>query len=150
LKISRKEDEPEERFKTEQISTDQDILLKLKTDLQKLKTDQLVNPTSDEPVNLDLESFDQSEEEPEVKMEKPEIVEIKPEIKLEKPILKEVEPQIEREIAAVRSDDDDGTDFFQGNCGRLGGSAVLQAFGRAAHNLLPGKCQNCETIGRRT
>ena len=35
-------------------------------------------------------------------------------------------------------DDDDG-DLFQSNCGQLGGSAVLQAFGRAAHNLLPGK-----------
>jgi hypothetical protein len=33
----------------------------------------------------------------------------------------------------------DEHDFFEEKCGRLGGSAVLQAFGRAAYNLLPGK-----------
>jgi hypothetical protein len=84
-------------------------LSKLKSDLEILKSSE--NLTPDEPVNLDLDSFDSSEEEPEVKAEKPE----------------------------VRSDDGDGPEFFQGQCGRLGGSAVLQAFGRAAHNLLPGK-----------
>ena len=143
MKVSRKEDndniddnnEPVERFKTEQISSDQDILLKLKTDLQRLKTDQVTNPTSDEPINLDLESFDQSVEEPEIIVEKPELKEAKPEVKIEN-----VEPEITGELPEVRSDDqDDGIDFFQSNCGRLGGSAVLQAFGRAAHNLLTGK-----------
>ena len=44
----------------------------------------------------------------------------------------------EPEVRADDGDDDDG-DLFQSNCGQLGGSAVLQAFGRAAHNLLPGK-----------
>jgi hypothetical protein len=68
--------------------------------------------TTEELVNLDLDSFDHSEEETETKVD------------LEKP--------------EVRSSDDDEASFFQDNCGRLGGSAVLQAFGRAAHNLLPG------------
>ena len=90
---------------------------KLKSDLEILKSSE--NLTPDEPVNLDLDSFDSSEEEPEVKAEKPE----------------------------VRSDDGDGPEFFQGQCGRLGGSAVLQAFGRAAHNLLPGKHQQCLRLG---
>ena len=67
--------------------------------------------STEELVNLDLESFDHSEEEPEMKVD------------LERP--------------EVRTDDDEAS-FFQDNCGRLGGSAVLQAFGRAAHNLLPG------------
>ena len=31
-------------------------------------------------------------------------------------------------------------------CGKLGGAAVLQAFGRAAHNLLPGVYSSVHTV----
>lgn len=65
--------------------------------------------TDEDPVNLGLEHFDASEE-------------------VDEP-----------EVRADDGDDDDDGDVFQSNCGQLGGSAVLQAFGRAAHNLLPGK-----------
>ena len=68
-----------------------------------------VDPVAEkELINLDLDNFDMSAEEPEM-VKGPE----------------------------VRSADDDDNAFFRSNCGQLGGSAVLQAFGRAAH-LLPG------------
>jgi hypothetical protein len=107
-KLYRNEDLEEESFRSDH-TADQEILARLKSDLAKLKdTDEPVKPASEELVTLDLDSFDHSEEETEVE---------------------------EAETPEVRSED--GGNFFQDHCGSLGGSAVLQAFGRAAHNLLP-------------
>ncbi len=142
-----------DKIAAEKIIADEDLLSKLKSDLAMLKmttasspmptttttetpkpiTVPEVNPiveksgdpivpkpvtvvSETEVVNLDLDTFDHSaEEEPET------------EVELKGP-----------EVRSEPSADEDETSFFQSNCGQLGGSAVLQAFGRAAHNLLPG------------
>jgi hypothetical protein len=96
----------------EVVSTSTTTTTTATTTITSTTTTQPEMSTTEELVNLDLDSFDHSEEETETKVD------------LEKP--------------EVRSSDDDEASFFQDNCGRLGGSAVLQAFGRAAHNLLPG------------
>ena len=139
-----------DKIVAEKIVADEDLLSKLKSDLAMLKTTTETSPeptstTTETPkpiiapelkpdvekssdpilpkpvtvvsetelVNLDLDTFDHSAEEPETEIE-----------------LKG--PEVRSEPSA------DESSFFQSNCGQLGGSAVLQAFGRAAHNLLPG------------
>ena len=141
-----------EKIVAEKIVADEDLLSKLKSDLAMLKTTTETSPeptstitetpkpivapvikpdvekSSDpilpkpvtvvsetELVNLDLDTFDHSAEEPET------------EVELKGP-----------EVRSEPSADESESSFFQSNCGQLGGSAVLQAFGRAAHNLLPG------------